>query len=183
MIGNIKHNQKGISIIEIVVSMTIFLIAITIAISILVLFLQNPQIMSKKRAMERDMQMIVDRISSDFKNYTLDYDYAGYSGGIPDWDVNNTIALLNHDGEQILYEVVGSDIQYTFDGDTQNLNGSNMAFDTVYFSLNPSDSPWVEGSTSNFQPSLTILLEAHTVEAEPSTYWLQTTVMSRNYFR
>ena len=183
MTGNIKENQKGISIVEIIAAMAIFIIALTLALSILIVFLNNPQLLSSKRSMERDMQNIADQIIFDFRNYTLDYDYYP-SSTIPAWNVNNEIALRDNDGRLIVYSYTDPYIFYSIDGDPPiELNGDDIDFTNVRFTINPSTSPWAEGSTSNFQPSLTLLLEGQTIGPEPQSTWLQTSVMSRNYFR
>lgn len=185
MIGNIKNNQKGLTIIEMVVATSIFIIAITIAVTILIGFLNNPALVADRQKVEKNCQFIMTQITHDFRNYQLDYDYyVDLYGDIDNWADNAEIVLLDNNGEQIKYEYFNGDILYEKDGFTTQLNDDIVEFNELYFSIRPLDNPWESGSGIDIQPSITVVMDvSHANPDKNINYWLQTTVTSRNYIR
>ncbi|MBU0732343.1 hypothetical protein KKC88_05700 [Patescibacteria group bacterium] len=179
----IIKNQQGLSIIEMVVAMAVFILAMTLAIGLLMLFLQNPALISGRYNMERSTQIILDDILHDFKNYQLDYGRYPLKE-IPDWSVNEDIYLINSEGEEVTYHYDGTNIYRQIgSGGNEQLNPDTFQFTQAYFAINPPTSPWEEPTMENYQPIITVKLQAETLKAEPQVYQLQSTAVSRIYLR
>lgn len=179
----IIDRQKGLSVIEVVVAMAVFLVALVLAVSLLVLFLRNPALISERHNMERSTQIIMDGILHDFRDYQIDYSrYPGET--VPDWTTNEYIYLINSEGEEVTYHYDGADIRRQVgSGPNEKLNPDTYRFTEAYFAVTPDTSPWEGASPANYQPFITVRLTAETLGGEPQSYVLQSSAVSRIYKR
>lgn len=180
-----KDNQ-GLSVIELITAMAIFLLVLVVAVSLLILFLRNPALVLKRNNMEKNTQSIMEQMVTDFRNYQVDYDY--YSGTIPDYLLTDALALLDNDGNQIIYsyDSVAHTLTYTKGATIVVLNNEDVSFPYVFFNIQPKTSPWSETDPVDKQPTAFIYLYAEVENpygVDPIIFKLQTAVASRKYFR
>ncbi|MFH1781328.1 MAG: hypothetical protein ABH835_01820 [Patescibacteria group bacterium] len=179
-------DQKGLSVIELITAMAVFLLVMGVAVSLLILFLRNPALVLKRNNMEKNMQNIMEQMVTDFRNYQVDYDY--YGGTIPSYQTTDTLALLDNDGNQILYtyDDVTDTLSYTNGSTFVELNNKDVTFPYLFFNIQPKTSPWSETDPVDEQPTVFIYMMGETANpysANSITFKLQTAVVSRKYFR
>jgi len=175
MIGD-NNMRKGFTLIELIVSMTIFLI---VMVSVIELFGSGIKAQKKSLALQT---------LSDSASYTIEYmsrtirmakkDLTGtyISTGCNFETIANGIRFLNYEREDQLFILDNGQVKEKKDDDSEftALTSDNFQVNKLSFNISG------ECQTDDLQPKVTIIMEIQTKEIEPQTLNIQTTISQRD---
>ena len=182
-------NQAGFTLVEMLVTMAIFVTAIT-AIANIVLY--SNRLQRQTQALQKtqsDARFALEVMAQQIRRGNIDYIY--YGGSIPS-NPQSVLALLNKGGEQIQFRRVVSagrgEIQIWQEGDADwtAITPPEISIENLDFYLSPATDPFAPGYTQNSQPLATIALTSVNISRagqELTPLFLQTTIASRQYLR
>ncbi|NQT50050.1 prepilin-type N-terminal cleavage/methylation domain-containing protein [Candidatus Kuenenbacteria bacterium] len=189
-------NQRGFSLIEMLVVMALFLTLMLVVSDIfLSVSLTQRKILTGQRAMN-DLQYNVEQIVQQTRMNKIDYDY--YNDQIT--HPIDKLALINENDETVLIykydegcapEVLSCILQKVGNDDAFVLSSNNIEIEKLDFYILPKESPYqfdeLQGEyKSDNQPQVIIVVQGKTLalhEEDVKTINLQTTVSSRYYER
>ncbi|MFH0819369.1 MAG: type II secretion system protein [Patescibacteria group bacterium] len=189
MIGKIIKKNKGFTLIEIVVATGIFLIIFVIISDLAITFNRNPQELIYQKKLEREVDYCMEFLAQKIR--TDNIDYSAYISDGQDLtssadNPSDRLYLINQYGEHDNF-YVSSNLYYDNGAVGENVNSANVVFDNIYFYIYPATDPFSEASTVNYQPRVTVSLQAHYtedgVDYNDISIILQTTISSRFYDR
>jgi type II secretory pathway pseudopilin PulG len=126
MVNKLKKNQKGITLVEILIYMGLLAILLVILTEMMVSIL-NVRLESEAiSSLEQDARYILSRIAYDI-NRSDSIENPARPGQ------SRTNLEMTIDGETYTYEISGSTLQLTTDSGTYNLNGSETNIDDIDF--------------------------------------------------
>lgn len=167
--------NKGISLVEIIVSMGLFALLMTVGAGAVVNVLDA-------RNKAREIRMAVDNVSTALEymsrelrfGYDFDCEDRGWRHDCPAGD--ETIRFLDYAGKEITYTLSGGAITRNKEGTVYPLTGTtNMTINNLDFYVNGSLAADV------FQPFITIVVKGTAVAGkQPVPFLLQTSVSARS---
>lgn len=185
----VKEARAGFTLAEILVTMAIFVSAVT-AIANIVLY--SNRLQRQTHALQKtqsDARFALEVMAQQIRRGNIDYQY--YGGALPA-NPQSVLALLNRDGEQIQFRRVESagrgEIQIWQQGDADwtAVTPSEISVSNLDFYLSPGTDPFASGYTENKQPLVTVALSSvniSTAGQNLAPLFLQTSVASRQYLR
>ena len=185
----IKKNQRGFTLVEILVTMAIFTTAMTTVTNIFMLSNRAQRKTQAWQQSESDARFAMEVMAQAVRRGRVDY---AYYGGIIAANPQTVLALLDNNGQSIRFQKVlaGSVgvLQISQDGGTTwaDLTPAGVSVNTVAFYLAPGTDPFADPPANNLQPLITIAMSTSNTSVEGATIpptFLQTTVSSRDYIR
>ncbi len=197
------RNKKGFTMIELLVSMSIFMVFIGLSASSYIGLMKANQHASEMQQTYRDIRHVFDTIADEVHNNQIDYNCFALNNGDADCIQNgttpNVIAFTSSDKEFIyrrLYSFsdgtvkvknqkkLPNDLSWATTADAVALTSEQTKFSDVSFSFfplkNPYDSENVADATVQWQPSVSIsITKASSTVGTPQIY--KTTFSSRSY--
>lgn len=190
MRGKIISYKKtsGFTLVEMLVTMSIFITALTILSAIFLLTNKSQRKTQALQEVQTDARYAMEVLSQQVRRGNIDYDY--YGGSI-DSNPQTILALRDPSNNQILFRFdAGSRgrLQISQDGGGiwTDITPQNLSLQSLYFYLSPSANPFANQPLNNQQPLVTINLASKSVTVDGqdiATTYLQTTVSSRQYSR
>lgn len=197
-----QHHCNGFTLLEMVVAVSIFSIAVLVLMQIFLATAKSQQKSSAILRVQAEARYAMEVISRQIRSGYLDYDYyAGPlvlvdsdSNGISDAVANLALRDLNND--QIIFSRsnencpvdVDNCIKMNFAGVIQNLSGKGLEIENLEFYISPITDPFIPDfdPATGSQPKVTIAMAIKSIGSRPeqiATVFLQTTVSSRYYKR
>lgn len=182
-------DQRGFTIVEMLVTMAIFTTALTTLANI---FLYTNRSARKTQAVQQsqtDARFALEVIAQQVRRSSIDYTY--YGGTIAA-NPQVVLALLDSSGNHIQFRraVSGGNgiIQVSQDNGAvwTDLTPNDISVSTLAFYLSPSTDPFAASPTANTQPLVTVAMSTINTSVEGATLapsYLQTTLSSRQYLR
>ncbi len=159
-----NRNIRGFTLIESIVSMTIFAFLVSSIIGIYVGALRIDRKTRAQRVVTQNARYIMDYIAKEVRNGRIDY--ASYPGqtvsGV------TSLYVINQALEQELFQLSGTSctsassncaITLTKNSATTNLNSSNVRVTKLEFRTRPTTDPHTPAKTVNVQPNVIVILE------------------------
>ena len=188
MLSNVKK-ENGFTLVEMLVTMSIFVTAIT---TLSAIFLLTNQSQRKNKALQdiqTDARFSMEVVSQQIRRGVIDYDF--YDGSI-DSNPQTILALLDSAGNKIQFrrfEASGrGELQISQDNGMNwtALTPPDISILDLFFYISPTTDPFAQTPLNNLQPLVTIALISKNIttsgESIPNNF-LQTTVSSRQYLR
>lgn len=190
-------NRHGFTLMEILVSLTIFMTASLAVTDIFILSTRAQRRGSAIQKVESDARIIINSIADQIRTGGIDYASAVYAAGIP--SPADILALRDADNKPILFRVSADAcptvdsrpcLQTSRDNATwNNVTSRDVKVSYLKFYISPLTDPFsAAGNPPNIQPFVTMALgleRARPISAtdSPSPFFIQTTVSSRGYKR
>jgi prepilin-type N-terminal cleavage/methylation domain-containing protein len=176
-----KVKNKGVTLMEMMVSMGIFALALTLAASIFVSSNRLQRKISLEQAVENEMRFALERFARTLRGGYIDY--ASYPQGTIPSNVQSTINLLDFAGKSVTFgQNTGAFALKEEGGAFSNLTSPQVKVADLKFYITPLKDPLLDTSMMT-QPRVTMVLEA--LSAKPTTtptkIRLQTTISARRY--
>ena len=195
-----QHHCHGFTLLEMVVAVGIFSIAVVILMQIFLTASKSQQKSSAILRAQAEARYALEIISRQVRSGYLDYDY--YTAGLPDSDSDGIsdpqteLALRDLDNNQIIFSRSSADcptdisncLKMDFAGVVQNLSGKGLEIENLGFYISPITDPFISDfdPVTGSQPKVTIIMAVKSTGSKPeqiATVFLQTTVSSRYYKR
>lgn len=183
MIG--KQDNRGLTLIEVLVATAIFMIIFVIIADLAILFNKNPQQVIRQKQVENDLDYAIEFLSQKIRTNTIDY--SSYTD-LTTNDPTNILRLIDKDNNQTYFEINRNRLKYwNSDGEDAYVTSDDVVIDGLNFYIYPAESPWeydygTKMHHNNDQPRVMISIAAHHVDDDTPIY-LQTTISSRLYER
>lgn len=183
------NNSTGFTLAEILVTMAIFVTAVT-AVANIVLYSNRLQRQTQaQQKTQGDARFALEVMSQQIRRGNIDY---GYYGGAIAFNPQTILALLNKDGQQIQFRRIEAggrgEIQIWQEGDIDwtAITPPEISAANLQFYLSPNTDPFAEGYSASAQPLVTIVFSSLNISNAGqglSPIFLQTTIASRQYSR
>jgi prepilin-type N-terminal cleavage/methylation domain-containing protein len=180
MIGGRKQkSEQGFTLIEILVSVTVFVVVVSIA-AVLFISISNTQRKAlNQEKLVRDVRSVTETVTRLARMYPVDYlayNAAGYD--FPENDGGTSILFLRVAGETVSFSVKNKRIVYENNQGEQFLTSPEITIDRFYFYISPLNS----GDSAN-PPRVTMHFGATRVGegGAAADISIQTSVVSRWY--
>ena len=195
-----QHHRKSFTLLEMVVAIGIFSIAVVVLMQIFLTTTRSQQKSSAILRAQAEARYALEIISRQIRSGYIDYDY--YTAGLPDSDSNGIsdpqagLALRDLNANQIIFSRssencpvdINNCLKMNFAGDVQDLSGKGLEVEKLEFYISPIVDPFVldfDPSVGS-QPKVTIVMAIKSIGSRSeniATAFLQTTVSSRYYKR
>ncbi len=201
----------GFTLVEMMVVMTIFGVTLTAVSDIFVRAQRSARKTSAYEKLQQDMRFIMNRITSDVRNGSIDYSFYVGANAIDSVNGNDALAVINSEGKHLVYKASITEddcgalstpcmmITEVNNGITarERLSSDGVRVkqkeggDTIArFYITPSVNPFVPDGNgtylSNQQPRVTTVISATSKiksVADPAAISLQSTATTREYRR
>jgi prepilin-type N-terminal cleavage/methylation domain-containing protein len=189
MIG--KRDNKGFTLIEILVSTAIFLIIFVIIADLAILFNKNPQQVIREKQVENELDYAMEFLAQKIRTNTINYErFIDDSIDLTDAADNptNLLYLIDANNNATFFSLDSNRLTYwDSEGNDAAVTSQDVEIDSLNFYIYPTETPWEYdfGSkmhNNNDQPRVTISITAHHVDDDTPIY-LQTMVSTRVYER
>jgi len=194
---------KGFTLMEIVVAISLFVIASTLLVDIFTITQRTQVKLSGQTRVQADARYVMEIISRYARNYMIDYQYIIDQEGVnPIPRQLNYLPLKDTQGNSIIFEssvsptICPSGVSECLvirrnNSASASITPQGVNIKDITFYILPNRDPFVidtsvGGYRSNQQPQVTIVLVSETISertGERQTNYLQTTVSSRVYKR
>jgi type II secretory pathway pseudopilin PulG len=184
------YNQSAFTLIEILVTMAIFITAIT---TVSAIFTFSNRTQRKTQAIQKtqaDARFAMEVMAQQIRRGSIDYADATYGGTISN-NPQDVLVLRDANDNQIWFkkkDFSGRDaVAMSEDGVSWiDLTPPDISVDILKFYLSPSTPPFADTPTSNSQPMVSVVLRTSNNSTDGQglfPVFLQTTVSSRQYSR
>ena len=184
------RNQSGFTLVEILISMAIFVTALT-AVSAIFVFASDSQ--QKTLAIsntQADIRFAMEVISQQIRRGSIDYASSQYGGTISS-NPQDVLVLRDSSNNQVWFRRNTSSgrgiVEMSEDGSTWvDLTPPSVSVDVLKFYLSPTTDPFINSPTTNQQPMVTVTMVSSSTETGAETLlptYIQTTIASRQYVR
>ncbi|MFA6028051.1 MAG: prepilin-type N-terminal cleavage/methylation domain-containing protein [Patescibacteria group bacterium] len=185
-----KLNNKGFSLIEVLVSMMIFLVIFIIVMDLTVLFTQHPEKIIRRKKLEGEMSYTMEFMAQKIRTNKINYALYSSPVGLS----NITLYLIDSDGNQTRLSKSSTQTNiyyYPSSGGSQAINSTDIVIDSISFRIYPLSNPYCDNFSTgsyvacsfNEQPRVIINMVAHHALDKSIKQVLQTAVVSRIYER
>jgi len=172
MLHLVKHklSERGFTLIEMLVSVTILAVIIVAAVGIYVYAIGSQQKSTANANLQEDGQNILAMISKDVRAMRVDYDY--YTSGIAsptsslalidDYDsaaVTRIVYRYNSSTKQIERCEQVSGLSCDSDNKFEAMNMSNVLVQRLDFYISPTSTPFSTGATDVTSTRVTVIME------------------------
>jgi len=192
---NVHKEQRGFTLLEMLVVSAIFVMAMTAMVSIFVQTNRAQKRLANSEKLQADTRYVVELMAREVRNNRIDYDfYNGDTGKDLTSQEVDYLALRDSDNNQIVFEYYHPQgerylikIKRTaISNDFFNVTPDDIQVTAMKMFITPNSDPFVIGATSDAQPLVTIALTTQSLTADLDTpKWIryQTAVSSRYYAR
>jgi len=180
---NLLKKKNGFTLIEILVAMGIFAIAMMI-VSVIFLNLSNLQRnLNSVQQLQNDGRFMLEKIAKEVRMRELDYEMTEPD---PLTGLTDKLIFKPDDTDAVLSIIkAGENLSFDLDGVSGNINSHNVAVDDIKFIITPATDPNLPGS-DRFQPKVTVLLTISNRQGQVAEQYIkqltiQTTISSKIY--
>lgn len=167
-------NKRGVSLIEVIVSVTIFVILMITSLQIFKVVLDGQRQAVATSNLQESLKYFFEVISKEIR--MAQPKEAGDTCNIETGKlfnlINNELYLKNYHGECVVYELVNDRFQVTRGDKAAFLSPSQISIESLNFNIS---------QESSSQAYVTISLKAQALLEENVEIILQTSIASRNY--
>lgn len=153
-------SQQGFTLIEAIVSASVFAVVVTSAMGVYMATLKLDAKTKAERAVQQNARFIMEYLGKEVRNGSIDY--AGYtSTGINIANDSTNLFLINQALENEWIYLSGSNIVLSKAAGDTNLNSSGVRVTKLSFSVAPTSNPFLSLSSSppNVQPNVVVTME------------------------
>ncbi len=148
--------QKGFTIIEAVVSASLFAFVISSIVGVYISALQLDRKTRAQRAVIQNGRYIMEFLAKEIRNG--DINYAEYPGGQAA-STTNALYITNQAGENEQFSLTGTNLILSKVTGSTSLNSSRISVTRASFLLSPLMDPFTPTKNTNEQPIVTVFLE------------------------
>jgi Tfp pilus assembly protein PilV len=175
---NRKGGQKGFTVIEAVVSASVFAVIVSGALAVYLATIRLDTKARSERTVQQNVRFIMDYVAKEVRNGSINY--AGTNS-------NAALSLINQQDQDLLIEYDANKKVLTLIRDANaitTLNSADVKVTAFNIELYPDTDPFVLANDEHIQPHVTITMtvqSANTKQAESSTMSVQSTFTVREY--
>jgi len=176
-----KDNKNAFSLIEVVVAMAVFALALVAISGIFLSIVRAQRKANIAGKVQVEARTMLDTITAAVQNCDIDYSAAITNPA-------ETLVLKNKNGETVVFSKAGNRLMMSVGGSAnKDLMTDKVKVDKLKFWVNPNTDPFAIGGP-NIQPTVTILLSlsqsaASSRPEDKASVQIQTTVTQRVYRR
>lgn len=187
-------SKKGFTLAEMIVVMFIFSLLSVVIAGIFVQFFNTERRSFVSQKLSSDMRFTLEMIAREVRMGNIDYRVTGYYGGtVP--KPTSTLAILDANGDQILFGLSGADCQTTSDcyvfvrrgGVDYRVTPDDLAVNQLIFYVSPVVDPFTLQADGHYlaedQPRVLVVLEEKDAKTGEISLKMQTAVSSKIYQR
>jgi prepilin-type N-terminal cleavage/methylation domain-containing protein len=194
----IRKEQKGFTLLEMLVVSAIFVMALTSMVSIFVQTNRAQKSLANSEKLQADTRYVVELVTREVRNNRIDYDfYDGSSGKDLDDQPVNYLALRDGDDEQIIFHYDNNNMKICRDISVAINCANDNYFDitpddisviSMKFLISPNINPFsvYAAGRPDLQPLITLALTTQSLTGSadgPDWIRYQTAISSRYYIR
>jgi len=153
-------NQKGFSLMEVLVSTSIFVIISLASMSIYIAVLRASQETKAMTRIQQESQLIIETLTKKIKTSRVDYDYVGYVGGIDNINGEIELALIDSLDDEYVFTATDNSLTIAVNGgEGISIPASNVNIESLKFFINPTTNPFSLDAPPSSQPYVTLVME------------------------
>ncbi len=194
-----KFLMRGFTVMEMIVVVAVFSVVVVSSTDIFFVVNRAHRKLVSTQSVQRDMRFALETLVRELHQGTIDYNYYSSQGTLlkvaSQVQGIVSLALIDPSGRPVRFRVLdqgGSNLKLQVSrgqvDNWQNLLSDNIKLVMAKFYVVPESNPFVIGTTThNEQPRVTIILSTQSIptsaQDQPVSFFLQTTIVSRNYQR
>jgi prepilin-type N-terminal cleavage/methylation domain-containing protein len=183
----ILPDNHGFSLMELLVSMSVFVIVATASLSIYASILKAGQRTTLLTGIQQESQLIMTVLAKKIRTSRLNYDYAGYADGIQEPEIELSLTDLVGDSYLFKYDAENTTLSVTVTpsdgvaGEEKLMPASQVKIDDLKFFINPKTNPFSLDAPPTSQPYVTIVMTVSSTKGKQSaSLVIQQTVPQRS---
>ncbi|MCD6471026.1 type II secretion system protein [bacterium] len=176
----IKNINHSFTLIEMIVSMAIIVVAITTVAAIYIYSIGSQEKITATTKLQQDAQFVLETMAKDIREYQIDY--SSYTDPIP--QPTSTLILIDSSNNRIQYRrnptTCTKDNPCRLEKCTQSgtctdsdfhpVSTSDVSISRLDFYIQPDSNPFSSGATSYRNPSVTIVIELQSYKERFGAY-------------
>ena len=164
-----KQKQCGFTLMEVLVSMSIFAIFTLAILSIHSVVLNASQNTLAENRVQQESQFIMDVLAKKIRTSRVDYYYYDENGNIAD-NPQTELALTDLAGVDYIFSLVDGSLMISVDGDEpQPIPAENTQIESINFYIYPTTFPFSLDSPPETQPRVTVVMTASAEKGKGSS--------------
>ncbi len=183
----IKNKNKGFTLMEMLIAISIFVIFVVASLSIYSATLRASQETRALTSVQKEAQFMMQVMAKRIRTSHIMYDYSGYSPSIS--NPTTILALEDFNGDEYYFKQVNSSIAVAInptnpleDGEYNLIPAENVSVESLEFFINPTTNPFVSLDVPPVsQPYVTIVMNITSSKAgQDAQLRVQQTVPQRS---
>ena len=172
-------NNKGFSLMEIIVAMGVFAIIVGASLGIFSTTVNGQRKTSLKTKVQRESQLIMEVMVKKIRTSRIDYAY--YTSGIS--NPVSELAVIDSNDDRVVFarDTIGGNLILTLnDNPSTIMNSTDVQIDDLKFYIEPTTNPFSGGNFPSKQPKVTIIFKIGSQKLDKySSITLQQTIPQR----
>lgn len=190
MFNQIKKNKLGFTLIEVLVTVAVFVITMTVSSSIFINVNNLQQQTANMAKLQNEGRYVMEKMSKEIRGRELDYDAMNTAINNTTGETDTLIFKPDEFGEiyEIFFDLASNSIKIKINNSDQGveLNSSEITVEKMQFIITPISDPYADSAdiTLAAQPRVTIMIvikNKNVPEKYQKTLHLQTTISSKIY--
>lgn len=176
-VGILPPLSAGFTLIEMVVSVSVFALALGGIMGSYLAILSLNEKARSQRVVEQNARFIMDYLTREIRNGSLDFSQAGYNGNVINQGEVPYLYINNASGDRETIAYNSNALQLTKGGTTTNLSGSDVTIVSAFFFI------WPNNQTEQNSVTFAIRIRSNsTIKAVgQAELTIQSTVATRDY--
>jgi len=180
---NFAQKQRGFTLLEMTVSLGIFIILFTLTLGIYSQSLKAEQRTIQMSKLQKESQLIMEVIAKKIRSSKIDYDYYGGSVNISDGE--SQLALLDKSDYQTVFRLGGGSIEVCIEdcqpnGVFTSIPATDVAITSLVFFITPASNPFSLDAPPTEFPKVTMVINLqNTSGANTRNLFVQQTIPQR----
>jgi len=178
-----KRTRDGFTLMELIISMGIFVIVALAALSIYIALLRVGQRTTALTRVQQEAQFVMSLIAKKIRTSRVDYSYSAYQGGTDLINGETELALIDLLDDEYVFKLSGDSITISINnGIERNVPATNISIVDLKFYINPSTNPFVSlEEPPSSQPYVTLVMEVSSSKgAQTASLIIQQTIPQRS---
>ncbi len=186
----IQRNNSGFTLVELIVSMAIFVTALSAISTIFMYYNRIQRTTEAVSDVQTDARFALEVIAQRIRRSSIYYSSSQYGGSISS-NPQDVLVLQDSEENQTWFrrntDASRGYIEMSENGsDWVNLTPPDVSVDILKFYISPTQDPFLSNPTTNIQPKVTVVMVTSSTSANTESLmptYLQTTISSRQYLR
>lgn len=178
----VSRRVIGFTLVELLVSMGLFIVIMSVALTIYTATLRAQRLIIASNRVQRDTQIVFDVLTKSIRSSLVDYRPSGYYGGTIPLETS-ALALIDRDLIPTVFQLNNNavEVRQGLSASFQPMTSSSVVVQELSFYITPSTNPFSDLSNPPLiQPKITIVLTAAPLGRPDSSITVQQTLPQRS---